>query len=270
MLYILDAGAIVQRPEILAHAGAGDLLIPQAAIDDIADREERGLSGDLERLLDRAIEAGAVVAPPTDGDMAELALKCVAENGPENVRVVTTDRRLIRLLASKGVTSIGVKKLLSEQATAPSDAGLERAARRIVSAQRRNLAFGFAIAIVATVLAVLVVRNHQLIFHTAPNWIVPIALLAAGLLFFWWRERARLSYGLFEVMIGLLISSQSIVMLPATYELSTAKSIQLVGGLYVMVRGLDNIDRSVEGTRFGDWWRRLFRSGRRGSPPRAA
>ena len=38
MLYILDTGAILQRPEILAHATAGDLLIPQATVDDIRDR----------------------------------------------------------------------------------------------------------------------------------------------------------------------------------------------------------------------------------------
>jgi len=262
VLYILDAGAIIQWPEILALAGAGDLLIPQAAIDDIADREGRGLRGDLKNLLDRAIEAGAVVAPSADGGTEELAVKCAAENGPENVRVVTTDRRLVRRLASKGVTSIGGNKLLSEHAPAPADAGLEQAAKRIVSVQRRYLSTGLAIAVVATGIAITIVRNHQLIFHTAPDWIVPIALLLAGLLFFWWRERDRLSYGLFEVMIGLLISSQSIVTLPAPYELSTAKSIQLVGGLYVMVRGLDNIDRSVDDTRFGGWWRRLFRSGR--------
>lgn len=262
MLYILDTGAIIQRPEILAHAAAGDLLIPQATVDDIRDREKRGLRADLEHLLDQAIAAGAVVAPPADGGIAELALNLAAENGAENVRVVTTDRRLVRLLASKGVTSIGGSDLLSAQATAPSDAGLEQAAKRIVSTQHHNLASGVAIALAGTAMAIVVVRNHQLIFHTAPDWIVPIALLLAGLLFFWWRERDRLSYGLFEVMIGLLISSQSIVTLPAPAELSTAKSIQLVGGLYVMVRGLDNIDRSVEDTRFGGWWRRLFRSRR--------
>ena len=262
MLYILDTGAIVQRPEILAHAVAGDLLIPQAAVDDIRDREKRGLRADLEALLDQAIEAGAIVAPSADGGISKLALDLAAENGTENVRVVTTDRGLIRLLASKGVTSIGGRDLLAAEATAPSDAGIDRAARRIVTAQHRNLASGVAIALAGTVIAIIIVRNHQLIFHTAPDWIVPIALLLAGLLFFWWRERDRLSYGLFEVMIGLLISSQSIVTLPAPYELSTAKSIQLVGGLYVMVRGLDNIDRSVEDTRFGGWWKRLFRSGR--------
>ena len=262
MLYILDSGAIVQRPEILAHAAAGDLLIPEAVVDDIRDRRDRGLRNDLEGLLERAIEAGAVVAPAADGGTAELALKCAGENGARNVRVVTTDRRLAQLMASKGVSSIGGNQLLAELSTASSDAGIEQAARRIVSAQHRYLAASAAIAVATTGLAILVVRNHQLIFHTAPDWIVPIALLLAGLLFFWWRERDHLSYGLFEVMIGLLISSQSIVTLPSPYELSTAKSIQLVGGLYVMVRGFDNIDRSIEDTRLGGWWKRLFRRGR--------
>lgn len=259
MLYILDSGAIVQRPEILAHAAAGDLLIPEAVVDDIRGRRERGLRGDLQRLLDRAMEAGAVVAPSTDGGPAELAVKCAAESGAGNVRVVTTDRRLVQLLASKGVASIGSNQLVAELSTTSSDTGIEQAARRIVTVQRRYLAGGLAIAVVATGVAILVVRNHQLIFHTAPDWMVPIALLLAGLLFFWWRERDHLSYGLFEVMIGLLISSQSIVTLPAPYELSTAKSIQLVGGLYVMVRGFDNVDRSIEDTRLGGWWKRLFR-----------
>lgn len=263
MLYILDSGAIVQRPEILAHAAAGDLLIPETVAADIRGRRDRGLRGDLQALLDRAIEAGAVVAPAADGGTAELAFKCAEDGGAGNVRVVTTDRRLVPLLAARGVASIGGNELLAELSTVSSDTGIEQAARRIVSAQRRYLAASLAIAIVATGLAILIVLNHQLIFHTAPDWIVPIALLLAGLLFFWWRERDHLSYGLFEVMIGLLISSQSIVTLPAPYELSTAKSIQLVGGLYVMVRGLDNVDRSIEDTRLGGWWKRLFRSAAR-------
>jgi rRNA-processing protein FCF1 len=259
VLYILDADTIIQRPEVLAYAAQGDLLIPQAAVDEIRGREARGLRADLKNLLDRAIAAGAVVAPPADGGIAELAFQLAGESGPENVRVVTTDRRLVRRLATKGVTSIAGRRLLAELPPASTDAGIEQAARRIVSMQHLNLLTGFGIALAATGVATLVVLNHQLIFHTAPAWIAPFVILLVGLLFFWWREHGRLSYGLFEAMAGLLIASQSIVTLPAPYELSTAKSIQLLGGLYVMVRGLDNIDRGIDDTRLGVWWKRLFR-----------
>ena len=168
MLYILDADTIVQRPEILAHAAAGDLLIPQAAVDEIRGREERGLRPDLKNLLDRAIAAGAVVAPPSDGGTAELAIMLAEENGAANVRVVTSDRRLGRLLATKGVTTVSGSGLAAELSSDRLDAGLEQAARRIVSMQRLNLLIGLGIALAATAVGILVVLNHQLIFHTAP------------------------------------------------------------------------------------------------------
>ena len=125
MLYILDADTIVQRPEILAHAAAGDLLIAQTAVEEIRGRVPRGLRADLEELLDRAIEAGAVVAPSSDGGTAELAVMLAEENGSQNVRVVMSERRLGRLLASKGVTTIGGGRLAAELSSAPFDPDLE-------------------------------------------------------------------------------------------------------------------------------------------------
>lgn len=100
--YILDAGPIAQYPQILAHGGAGKLLVPQAVVDEIHARQARGLRADIQDILDRAIDSGAVVVPPLAGKVATLALECAEECGPGNVSVVTSDRRLIRLLASKG------------------------------------------------------------------------------------------------------------------------------------------------------------------------
>lgn len=260
--YVLDAGVIAQRPEILAHGAAGNLLVPQAVVDEIRGREARGLRADIQDLLDRAIDAGAVVVPTSGGTVAELALERAEESGAANVCVVTSDRRLIRFLASKNVASIGGNRLRSELSATSSDADLGQAAERIVATQRRHLAVGLVIALAVTAVAIVVVLNHQLIFHRTPAWLIPVLLLLVAALFFWWRGRHRFSYGLFEVTIGLLIASQSVVVLPATYELSTAKSIQFIGGLYIMVRGFDSLDLSIEDTPLGGWWRRLFHGGR--------
>lgn len=260
--YILDAGPIAQYPQILAHGAAGKLLVPQAVVDEIHGREARGLRTDIKDLLDRAIDSGAVVVPPPDSTVATLALGCAEECGPGNVNVVTSDRRLIRLLASKGVASIGGGRFLSKLSTTASDAGLEQAAQRIVAAQRRHLVVGLVIALAGAAMAIGIVINHQLIFHRTPVWFIPVLLLLAATAFFWWRGRHRFSYGLFEVTIGLLIASQSVVVLPATYELSAAKSIQFIGGLYIMVRGFDSLDLSIEDTPLGGWWRHLFHGGR--------
>lgn len=262
MRYVLDTSAIVQRPEILAYATAGKLLLPQAVADDVRRRESRGLRGDLRQLLDRAVGAGAFVVPARGGTAAELALSLAEEDGPGNVRVVTTDRRLVQSMDSKGITAISGSRLLSELSTIGPDTGLAEVARRIVASQHRHLAASLVIALLGTSIGVAIVLNHQLIFHRTPTWFVPVLLLVASALFFGWRERHRLSFGLFEVMIGLLIASQSVIALPVPYELSPAKSIQFMGGLYIMIRGFDSLDRGVEDTRLADWWRRLFHGGR--------
>ena len=262
MQYVLDTGAIVQCPEILARTAAEKPIVPQAVVGDIRGRASRGLRADLQVLLDRVIDAGAVVVPASGGGTVEVALACARESGAEDVRVVTMDRRLVRLLAAQHVTSISSREFLSSHPTTSADAGIGELARRIVSDQRRHLATGFLIAAAATVAAIVTVLNHQLIFHRTPAWLIPVLLLLVAVLFFWWRGRHRFSYGLFEVTIGLLIASQSIVVLPASYELSTAKSLQFIGGLYIMVRGFDSLDLSIEDTPVGSWWRRLFHSGR--------
>jgi hypothetical protein len=262
VFYVLDTGAIVQCPEILAWTTAGKLIVPPAVVDDIRGRVSRGLRADLQTLLDRVIDAGAVVVPPSGGSTAEVALAYAGESGAANVRVVTTERRLIRLLAVEGVTSIDGGEFLSAHRATPGDSGIGELARRIVSGQRRHLAAGFLIAAAATAAAIVTVLNHQLIFHRTPAWLIPGLLLLVAALFFWWRGRHRFSYGLFEITIGLLIASQSVVVLPASYELSTAKSLQFIGGLYIMVRGFDSLDLSIEDTPLGGWWRRLFHGGR--------
>lgn len=260
--YILDAGTIAQYPRLLAHGAAGNLLVPQAVVDEIHGRQARGLRADIQDLLDRAINSGAVIVPPSGVTVTALALERVSELGAGNVCVVTSDRRLIQSLASQGVAAIGASRLLSELSTTASEAGLEQAAERITVAQRRHLAVGLLVAAMVTAVAIAIVLNHQLIFHTTPKWFIPVLLVLTAALFFWWRGRHRLSYGLFEVTIGLLIASQSVVVLPAPYEMTAAKSIQFIGGLYIMVRGFDSLDLSIEDTRLGGWWRRLFHGGR--------
>ena len=258
MRYVLDTSAIVQRPEILAYAAAGKLLLPQAVADEIRRRESRGLRGDLRQLLDSAVGAGAFVVPARGGTAAELALSLAEEDGPENVRVATTDRHLARSLASKGITAISGRALLSELSAAAADGELAAVARRLVASQHWHLVTSVVLALFGTSIGVAIVLNHQLIFHRTPTWFVPILLVVAAAVFFGWRERHRLSFGLFELMIGGLVASQSIIALPVPYELSPAKSIQFVGGLYIMIRGFDSLDRGVEDTRLADRWRRLF------------
>lgn len=85
---------------------------------------------------------------------------------------------------------------------------------------------------------------------------VGIPLLGIGL--FWIRERYRLSYGIAEFAFGIF---GAIAAFWPDFDYSTLDqklSLQAAGSLYVMVRGMDNIGKGLEGTRWEGTWKRAF------------
>lgn len=99
--------------------------------------------------------------------------------------------------------------------------------------------------------------------------VVPVLLFAigTGLVFYFMRCREPLVYGLVEVVVGMAIvvvtffpQTPQITWLNPTWGASLPKLIGFSAGVYVMVRGLDNIERGL-----GDFsptvrrtWRRVF------------
>ena len=64
---------------------------------------------------------------------------------------------------------------------------------------------------------------------------------------------------MFEFLVGVMMAY--FVFLPS-FDLKTLgviQGLQILGGLYVMVRGLDNVGQGIEeGTRLETLWNRLF------------
>jgi hypothetical protein len=95
-------------------------------------------------------------------------------------------------------------------------------------------------------------QSDSALFHK----LYVFAVLAFSILFFLFRKHLRAEYGYLEVLVGLgLVSSY----FPAEYtklvetasQFSMAveyrtKLLSLLGGIYVIVRGLDNIDQGVK------------------------
>lgn len=88
---------------------------------------------------------------------------------------------------------------------------------------------------------------------------VVVAVLALGILIYLWRERAKLSYGLFEVIVGIAIAYNVFAENASAPETpSTAAILQFAAGLYVIVRGMDNVGKSLSGTIVERPWRSIF------------
>jgi hypothetical protein len=86
-----------------------------------------------------------------------------------------------------------------------------------------------------------------------------------GIFFYVMRCRWQLAYGVFEVLVSLVVISLTFYP-PTTYlvvaEFSwqgwfLSKSVGVLAGIYVMVRGLDNIEKGLPPA-WQDKWMRAF------------
>jgi hypothetical protein len=90
-----------------------------------------------------------------------------------------------------------------------------------------------------------------------------ILMILVGLFFYWLRGTLPVAYGLCEIAAGIAVivitfnypPMPSILLRYRTeFEQSLPTTMSLLGGVYVMVRGLDNVQRGLNPT-----WKRRWR-----------
>ncbi|MBV7549867.1 hypothetical protein KW849_26645 [Pseudomonas sp. PDM26] len=277
--YIIDTNVLVQYPEVLAMAAGKKMVIPQAVIEELNSRRVRGVRGDVYDVVAQAVKKGVListspsklkeelVAPERgryylDGTDLELArtAKYYAESfGGNSVCVVTADHALSKFLSLYGIKSITGAQFLTEHYTVTPDKSIEATAKLIVSEQRRYLVISIVVSMLSALMGAVATKYFQLLISTISIWGTMVALPTFGVGLYWYRENFRLSYGLFEFLVGMIMAS--FVLFPSFdySRLGAAETIQILGGLYVMVRGLDNIGKGAEGTRLERYWKIFYR-----------
>lgn len=105
---------------------------------------------------------------------------------------------------------------------------------------------------------------HNVTFTTSS--VIAMTLLTAtiGSLLFWFRLRYRCLYGSTEASVGLLIAGYKYLGTGAAYTIPSDPNFYLVvltAGIYLVVRGLDNIHQGLYGTpgdpiahKFRNWY----------------
>jgi hypothetical protein len=99
-------------------------------------------------------------------------------------------------------------------------------------------------------LLILSFQNNILIYISSPLAVFPALIL--GLSFFWLRCRSPLTYGIIEVTVSIEAVSFAI---QAPADNLLAKLLGLLGGIYVLVRGLDNVDKGLKRRQL---WEKIF------------
>ena len=223
-------------------------------------------------LMDRRIDnlgadasdvVPAVGASPEQADILGHA-SLLSKDGYERVLIVSADAVLERLARERQIACMtpvayraDVKATTDAETAAAAKAAADAAeeARRKRAAVIRQALIGIGIAGIA----VLVWHFRQRLVSTVPVWGTVLVIAVAGPLLYALRGRQRLVYGVAETAIGLYSALSTVApfvwghpTVPPAFGPSSG--VAIAGGIYVMVRGLDNIGTSLKGTGWESRW----------------
>jgi rRNA maturation endonuclease Nob1 len=274
---VLDTSAILAEPRVLARVGRERLLIPEVVVNELTRARTGRRSEDIGVLIQQATGRGAKVVRSlvrvdlavlaskegrrlggADLEIAQIASEYVERLGSPAVVVVTQDRALQRFLADRGIRSQTALEFLKEPSEDAPDVDLEISANSLSSSQRRFALRSVLLGLASSIAGNLVFANLNRLIATVSVWGTLGALPVLGVALFWYRQRYRLAYGIFEFVVGVMMAYYPFFPNFSYSALSMVQGIQILGGLYVMVRGLDNVGKGIEGTRGELLWRKWF------------
>jgi hypothetical protein len=85
-------------------------------------------------------------------------------------------------------------------------------------------------------------QSEALAALSNPYTTIIVGCIAVGT--YWLRCVAILDYGIIEIMVGISVISFSV---STKSDVAISKIIAIIGGIYVLVRGLDNVDKGLNG-----------------------
>lgn len=273
MRLILDTNILLQRPEILSQGGDSiRFLLPQAAYQELGSGR---LAERFTDLLESASRTGRlhILPHPSDGLtdiplwkrlsiadalILQTALQYHKKHPDQNVYLVSDDMSLVMQANKLGVQT-ATSKTVSELINSAPNGGqvskeLSDAADSLDRFNRNYLVSGFLLGILVSALLLAAWYFRQPLGQTFPVWGLTVSTAFLGIFLFWFRSRYRLSYGIVEALFGFFAAAR--LANPSTYD--STFFLQLVAGLYIIVRGLDNIEKGIQGTKVEPKWKRFF------------
>ena len=271
--FIFDTSAILAQPEILSRVSSQKVLIPTTVLEELVGRVAGNRLGSL---LEQAISKGAEIpASPhvdsklvfelnrakltgADVEIAMLANTLSAESGSQNIVVVTMDIALAQWLTQRNLKVMAPRDFLSKTADEGSDDEVRNTARLL----NRQQAWTIFASVLSGALVSFAFQHAHDIYGFAQEYLsIPTAclfLFAVGVAAYWWRQRMRLSYGFSETGVGMVLTYGATTTVVSASTLTMPSILQVTAGLYVVVRGLDNIGKGCQGTRAEPYWTKLF------------
>ena len=279
---ILDTNIILQIPEILSQNIENvKLIIPDTVLNEIRNITVHGnYSQDLRKLIYDAantdfvevFDARSLIGTKFDSKfyfeklssndviLIKFYESYIKDINPDSV-LATDDKPLIvflKQLKLNVITSNELRKLFLSAKTTSKQ--LLNEIEELKKQFKKRIFLSFVAGILLTLVIVLAYFYIEQIVATLNIWGTIAIIPLMGIIFFYIRALWRLFYGVTEFLVGIFTAL--LIFLPSfDYNTLTSKPfyfLQILGGLYIMVRGLDNIGKGLRATKFEKLWRQIF------------
>ncbi len=280
--FILDTNIVIRDPEILARWSPNyKIVVPKFLFAEL-DRVSSKLGGAVGRLwqiLEQAEYKDFIIVDNSEVTVSEEAFRLNTEqklsyvdlqlfeiakqykSQKKDVVLVSNDRALRIYSERQGLKTFDLFQFLNYTNSFKTTALDElKKNETILQYQNRRFIYGLLSGIVITILTILVKNNFQRIYETLNVWGTLFLLFASGIIFFLFRTNYRMFYGTLEFLFGFYVATRVFTEKHFDYaSIGLVEVIQIVGGIYVMVRGLSNIDDGIKGTRLEPNWKKITR-----------
>jgi rRNA maturation endonuclease Nob1 len=271
MKILLDTNILLTAPSLLANSKPNvSLIIPQSALIELlispsdTPKEVHGLmdsaikNGNLEVYQPKRQARRVIFSDRVSGIDLDL-LNCANEllESGDDVAIASDDLLLLKVARQYEIKTFNMKELkaLFERDVEINER-IKKLADSLLTAQNKRLLFGIVVGVAATFSANFIWSNFDKIISTFTTWGTLVGILFLGTSIYAVRGRYRLPYGVFEFFFGFITAIRVFWPHFNYLEFKGIDFLQIIAGLYIMVRGQDNIGRALRKTKFGAKWRK--------------
>lgn len=274
---ILDSNILIRDPSVLSKTQPNIQLI----VLDVVLRELENISTshkDLQRLPDliRQSESKGIVLVESTATEIQNLFKIISsklsivdalilnyainqKQAGHEALIATEDRPLIDQALILGIGSLRINELkVIYSSTSQENTDISQQTKSIFREQLVTFWKSIIVGALSSAAASFSFSYIETIILKINVWGTIFLIPVIGIFLFWYRSRHRISYGSAEIIFGFFISIS--VFLP-NFDYSALGALdflKIVGGLYIIVRGLDNFDKGIKNTRFDATWNKIF------------
>jgi len=272
---ILDTNIIIRFPQVLGLTIEDmELIVPSIVLDELSHIATKNnnvadllkfavLDGNIQ-VVDSKIDFSELYDKINNprlsiGDKTILAIALESKKKGQTVKIATQDKVIQEVAEQNNIEFLNwtsIANLLKSQKGKTPEKPLNDKISKFERKSIRTYIVGVLTGVLSSIIATLIYKNLQLIVDTINVWGTILLVLVIGVGLFIYREKQRLSYGIFEIAVGIiaiitLFSPSGFSYSDITFDMNF--NLKLLGGLYIMVRGQDNVVKAIKNKKFGLW-----------------